>query len=276
MHGSSGSSSGSMPAVEDRPSHTWPSVSVVVPTFNEARNLPAVLPRIPLWVHEVVLVDGGSTDGTVDVATRLLPDVRVVHQTGRGKGDALICGIAASTGAIVVTLDADGSADPEEIPAFVGALLSGAEFAKGTRFVQGGGTTDMEWYRSTGNHGLRLLARLLFGATFSDLCYGYNAFWRDVVDRLCLDCDGFEIETLMAIRAIRADLRITEVASFEAPRLHGTSNLRTVRDGFRVLRTILTERVRPAPTPDGVRGPDVVIDLDAGVRIEMASAGAGA
>lgn len=240
----------------------WPTVSVVIPTLNEAANLPYVLPRIPGWVDEVVLVDGGSTDPTVRVARVLRPDVVVLRQQGRGKGDALIQGIRGASGEVVVTLDADGSADPEEIPAFVGALLSGADLARGTRFVQGGGTTDMEWYRNGGNRGLRMVAGLLFNTRFSDLCYGYNAFWRERILQLDLDCDGFEFETLLTLRAVRAELAVTEVASFEAPRLHGRSNLRTFRDGVRVLRTIVREWRATSPVAtDPLEPPTRVITL---------------
>jgi hypothetical protein len=128
------------------------------------------------------------------------------------------------------------------LPAFVGALLSGADFAKGSRFLQGGGSSDMDWSRRAGNHALRMVTKWLFGGQFSDLCYGFNALWRPALDRLDLDCDGFEIETLIALRALKADLRITEVASYEEPRIHGVSHLRTFRDGYRVLRTIIAER----------------------------------
>ena len=138
-------------------------------------------------------------------------------------------------------LDSDGSTAPEEILAYVGALLAGADFAKGSRFLPGGGTADMEWYRRLGNWGFTTLVRLLFRARFSDLCYGYNAFWARVVPGLRLDGDGFEIETMLNIRARQAGLRITEVPSFEARRAHGTSRLRTFPDGWRVLRTILRE-----------------------------------
>src|SRR5438874_3464109 len=116
------------------------SVSVVIPALNEADCLPHVLPRLPAWVDEVLLVDGQSTDGTVDIARRLRPDVRIVAQQGRGKGAALRTGLMQATGDIIVTLDADGSTDPSEIPAFVGALLAGADFAKGSRFLQGAGS----------------------------------------------------------------------------------------------------------------------------------------
>jgi glycosyltransferase involved in cell wall biosynthesis len=192
----------------------------------------------------VILVDGRSTDDTVAVAQRLRPDIRIVAQGGRGKGDALRCGFAAATGDMIVMLDADGSMDPKEIPHYIGALLSGADFAKGTRFIQGGHTHDMSFIRYCGNLGLTWLVRLLFGGKYSDLCYGYNAFWRSVLPTLALDADGFEIETLMNVRALLSRFKITEVASIEHERIHGMSNLHALRDGWRVLMTILTERLQ--------------------------------
>ncbi len=247
-------------------------VSVVIPARNEAKNLPYVLPRIPFWVHEVILVDGNSTDGTADVARALIPTIRVVGQDGKGKGNALRAGFAVCTGDIIVMLDADGSTDPAEIPAYVGALLSGADFAKGTRFIQGGGTSDMEFHRKMGNWGLTTLVRMLFGGNYSDLCYGYNAFWAHVLPRLNLDADGFEIETLMNVRALRQGLLVAEVPSFEYDRIFGTSNLHAVRDGLRVLRTIFQEWVKPAPARSGRTQPQVANQLrfesSRGVAIE--------
>ena len=219
-----------------------PTVSVVIPTLNEAENLPLILPRLGPDIHEVIVVDGRSEDGTLEVARNLKPGVRAITQPGSGKGDALRAGFAAATGDIIVMLDADGSTDPAEIPAFVGALKGGADFAKGSRFIHGAGTSDMTLHRKFGNWVFVVCVRVLFGGRYSDLCYGYNAFWRDVLPSLDLNCDGFEVETLMNIRALRAGLNVVEVASFERNRVHGLSKLRAWSDGRRVLKTILRER----------------------------------
>lgn len=216
-------------------------ISVVIPTLNEEKNLIHILPNIQHWADEVLLVDGHSSDQTIKVAQELCPNVRVLMQEGRGKGDALRTGFAAATGDIIVMLDADGSTDPAEIPMFVGALLSGADFAKGSRFLQGGGTTDMPFYRKLGNWGFVQIVRLFFGGKYTDLCYGYNAFWKRVLPLLELDCDGFEVETMMNVRALKAGLQITEVPSFEYARIHGHGKLRTIPDGWRVLKTIFRE-----------------------------------
>jgi hypothetical protein len=235
-----------------------PRVSVVVPTRNEARNLEVILPAIAAVrpaVHEVIVVDGNSVDGTVDVARRVLPWVRVINQTRKGKGNAMACGFAAVTGDIVVMFDADGSADPGEIPDFVRALIAGADFAKGSRFVRGGGSDDITLLRKSGNAGLNGVANALFGTSYTDLCYGYNAFWIDILPVLDLPDvnipaegmvwgDGFEIETVLNCRVAAAGLKITEVPSVERERIFGMSNLRTFADGSRVLRTLAAERRR--------------------------------
>ena len=236
-----------------------PRISIVVPAKNEARNLRLVLPELPP-VHEVILVDGHSADDTVATAQLLMPSIRVIRQTRRGKGNALVCGFAAATGDIIVMFDADGSADPQEIPRFVDALVAGADYAKGSRRLQSGGSEDITRLRSAGNRALNGLSNVLFRTKSSDLCYGYNAFWRDILDNLDLPSpdartltadglvwgDGFEIETLLSCRVAAANLSVTEVPSIERLRIHGVSNLNALSDGLRVVRTILAEHRRKA------------------------------
>jgi glycosyltransferase involved in cell wall biosynthesis len=242
----------------DRPARDSPEprVSILIPALNEARNLPHVFSRLPDDVFEVVLVDGGSVDETVAVARSLMPHVRVVQQNGRGKGNAIACGLAACEGEIVVMLDADGSTDGAEIPRFVEALKGGADFAKGSRFMSGGGSSDITTLRRTGNRVLCGLVNLLYGTRYTDLCYGFNAFWRSSLQRVHVDCDGFEVETLLSVRARRVGLATTEVPSYESCRIHGESNLRTLPDGWQVLKTILRERFKRAdPTVSAVAPP---------------------
>ncbi|MGH8129010.1 MAG: glycosyltransferase family 2 protein [Gammaproteobacteria bacterium] len=219
-----------------------PSVSVVIPAKNEARNLEHVFGTIPEWVDEIVLVDGHSEDDTVAVAEKLYPAIKIVHQQGRGKGDALRAGFAAAKGEIIVMMDADGSTDGAEIPRFVGALVTGADFAKGSRFASGGGTDDITFSRHLGNKILSGLVNSFFGTRYTDLCYGYNAFWAKHLSKLDLDCDGFEVETVMNVRAAKAGLAIQEIPSHEHLRLHGMSNLKVMRDGIRIAKFIMRER----------------------------------
>ena len=225
-----------------------PTVSVVVPAMNEADNLPHVFATLPQWIDEIILVDGNSVDDTVAVARRLRPNVKVIAQTGKGKGDALAAGFAAASGDIIVMIDADGSTDGHEIITFVGALVTGADFVKGSRYAAGGGSDDLTFGRRLGNRVLTGIVNVMYGTQYTDLCYGYNAFWARHLEALDLDCDGFEVETLLNVRAAKAGLKVHEVPSHERNRIHGESNLRVVRDGMRVLTTILREwRRQPAP-----------------------------
>ena len=218
-------------------------VSVVIPTLNEAKNLPYVFTTLPSWLDEVILVDGNSVDDTVAVAQSLRGDIRIVGQSGYGKGNALIAGFSSCTGDIIVMLDADGSMDGAEIEDFVAVLENGADFAKGSRFKDGGGSTDITRIRRWGNRLLSMTVNVLFGTRYTDLCYGYNAFWARHLDLLQLDCAGFEVETLMNIRIARAGLKVEEVSSYEHSRIHGVSNLRVLRTGSRITAVIAREWV---------------------------------
>jgi glycosyltransferase involved in cell wall biosynthesis len=236
------------------PEGSEPTLSIVIPAKNEARNLPHVFEKLPEDC-EVILVDGNSADDTVSVAHRLRPDITVIGQTRQGKGNALACGFATAKGDFIVMIDADGSNNPAEIPRFVAVLKGGADFAKGSRFLAGGGSSDISLVRRFGNFWLNRIVNLLYGTRYTDLCYGYNAFRRECLDVMKLDAteiegwgpgamlwgDGFEVETLINVRIAKAGLRVTEVPRFETVRHFGASNLNAFSDGLRVLRTIRAE-----------------------------------
>jgi hypothetical protein len=230
-----------------------PRVSVVIPTRNEARNVETLLPAIAAVrppVAEVVIADCGSADGTVDTALRVLPTAKVVTQTRSGKGNALACGFAAATGDIIVTFDAHGAADPGEIPVFVAALVAGADVVTGSRFLAGAGPSGGAVRRTAL---LNAVAAAFFAAAQTDLCFGYHAFWTDLLPALELPSiagpgtatpwgDGVEIDTLLSCRFAAAGHRLTEVASVERVPADGHRAHRTLADDRRVLQTLTTER----------------------------------
>jgi glycosyltransferase involved in cell wall biosynthesis len=248
-----------------------PRVSVVIPAKNEARNIGWVLERMPAVVDEVIVVDGLSTDGTLDIAKMIDPDVVVIHEMRPGKGAAMRAGMAAARGEFVILIDADGSMDPAEIDRYVEPLALGFDLVKGSRKLEGGGSTDLTPLRDFGNARLLDLANLLYQTDFTELCYGFVGLRRSAIAALQLDADGFEIETQIVTRAVRVGLRIVEVPSMEAPRRYGESNLRTFRDGWRVLRTMLAERFGPPSQPRMLPGLNAV-----GVPIPIVSGERGA
>lgn len=261
---------------------TAPTVGVVMPTLNEVDNLAPVIQGLPACVTEIIVVDGRSTDDTVQVALDADPRVRVILERRRGKGAAMLSGFACVTADLIVAIDADGSMDPAEVSLFQATLARGYDLVKGSRAAVGGSSEDFSRTRRLGNAALTRLANTLHGTHWSDMCYGYFGFWRDVLptldirpasltaravaEQLKLEAtlaahvsvgdnfvygDGFEIETVLLLRAARGGLRIAEVPSREAPRNMGTSNLRVVRDGTRVLGAIGRERARRAPNSGG-------------------------
>lgn len=225
-----------------RKAEKYPSLTVLIPTLNEEKNLPRILPRIPAIASEILIVDGHSKDDTVRVAREICPQVRVVYQPEKGKGDAIRCGIREASGEIIVILDADDSMDPGEIPKFVTPLLGGYDYAKGSRFLNGGGTNDMPLYRRLADKAFVSLVNLLYRTRFTDSSYGYKAFWKKSFKDISLRAQGFEIEAEIDIKASKAGLKITEVPCMEAKRFSGDGKLRAFSDGWRILRTIVGER----------------------------------
>jgi glycosyltransferase involved in cell wall biosynthesis len=207
-------------------------ISVVICALNEEPNLPHVLPNVPAYVDEILLVDGHSTDNTVEAAKRIRPDIKVLFQPGRGKGDALKYGVEHAKGDIIVTLDADGETPPDEILNFVKPLFEGYDIAKGSRLTNNR-PHRMPRHRWFGNKVLVLTFNWLYGAHFNDICSGFNAFWKSKFLQLELSYGANEIgcsmEQRMIIRAKKTGMKIKEVPYTSEGRLAGTS----VISGFR-------------------------------------------
>ena len=217
-------------------SKTRPKVSLVIPTMNEAANIPHVFPKIPDVVDEVVIVDS-STDNTVDVIRRYRPDAKIIREEPRGKGSALKTGFKHATGDLIVMMDADGSMDPGEIPIFLEPVMNGHDVAKGSRIL--GGSEDFTLTRRFGNWCFVTIVNLLYKTDYTDLCYGYRAFKREALNKLDTESTGFDVETEQSILMKKIGLKVCEVPSYERNRCNGESNLNTFRDGFLILKRIM-------------------------------------
>lgn len=219
-------------------------ISIIIPTLNEAENLSHVLPKLMELpdIHEVILVDGWSTDHTIALAKQILPDIKIAYQQGRGKGDALRHGWKCASGDIAVTIDADGSMDPQEIPGLVEPLLNGYDLSKGSRCMPGGGSVDFSLHRHIGNRILTTTANRLIGTNYSDLVYGFHALWLDLLDKVDITSSSFAIDTELYLKTKKADLEVAEVPSYESKRISGISKLSSIKDGWRIMTIILRER----------------------------------
>jgi glycosyltransferase involved in cell wall biosynthesis len=221
-------------------------VRVIIPTLNERENIRDIIYQLTkMGFCDVLVVDGHSNDGTVECAQSL--GARVILQNGHGKGaavrDAFMESLNNSRADIIVMMDADGSMSPGELPSFIDAISSGADVAKGSRFLPPGSSEDLTLTRRVGNKMLTMAINLLFLTNYTDLCYGYIAFNRNAVLQLssCLSGQAFEIETEICVKAKTLGLNVVEIPSFERLRRFGSSNLHAIRDGLTIFRLLLKE-----------------------------------
>ena len=227
-------------------------VSIIIPTLNEAKNLPLVLPDIPRLpeITEVLLVDGYSNDGTVEVAQQLLPDLKVIYQEGKGKGNAILCAAKMARSDYFLLLDADTSHQPQEIPLFIAKAKEGYDLVKGSRYMPGGSTEDAPFFRDLVIRTANTVANMVWGTRFTDICYGMFLIHRRQFLSLNLHSQSWDVEWEMMIKAKRRGLRIAEVPSQEKKRLWGESKLPNYAHngwivGRRVFAEALAFRKRP-------------------------------
>lgn len=226
-----------------------PEVSVVIPCLNEADTLANCIRKAMrvLGSHaiqgEIIVADNGSTDGSIEIATRM--GARIVPVKLKGYGNALMGGISQAKGKFIIMGDADESYDFKEIPRFVEQLRKGYDLVQGCRLPSGGGRVlhrAMPFlHRWFGNPLFSALARRWFHAAIHDVYCGMRAFTRASYDRLDLRCTGMEFATEMIIKAALSRQSIAEVPITLHPdgRKSRSSHLKTFRDGWRTVRLFL-------------------------------------
>ncbi|MFX0132469.1 MAG: glycosyltransferase family 2 protein [Candidatus Hodarchaeota archaeon] len=216
-------------------------LEVIIPTLNEEKSIGSVIERTLMYTDKVLVIDGWSDDGTIEIAKKM--GARIMFQNGRGKGAALKEALKYVDGDIIMIMDGDGSMKPEEIPLFLNGIYSGADIVKGSRFLGEGGSEDISLVRRFGNTLFTILVNVIWRSNFTDLCYGFMAFKKDAIKKLTpiILSKGFTIETEMIIKAKKLGLKIIEVPSFELRRIYGHSKLNSLKDGWEIFLMILRE-----------------------------------
>ncbi len=217
-----------------------PYISIVIPTLNEQNNMHKLMQGIhgviKNYKYEVIVVDGHSKDNTVKFARQM--GASIIYDD-KGKGSALIKGLAAAKGKIIISMDADLSHRPNELKILIAGIEAGYDVCMGSRFLTGGGSDDMPLLRIMGNKAFVAMVNILYGSHYTDMCYGYRSFASGISKKMRLKDEGFGIETEISIKARKMHLRVLEVPSYEKLRASGEGKLRSLGDGMIILKTIL-------------------------------------
>jgi len=221
-------------------------VSIIIPAYNEEKNLPHIishLKELSGYRLEIIVVDDGSSDGTAEIARNL--DVKVIsYKPNRGKGAAFREAIPYVTGKYVVQIDADHQFQPSDIPFLLKSLTGGNDIVFGSRFkggkVEKGAITRLSLL---GNWLMSLAASIFSGRRVYDVMAGFKAFRSDKLRALNLKCDHFGYEAEILVRAGGMGYKIDEVPISHTRRIDGKSNVKKIRDGVRVLYTIINTRL---------------------------------
>jgi glycosyltransferase involved in cell wall biosynthesis len=217
-------------------------IGIAIPAYNEEKNICDVLSKLnDFGYNNILVIDGLSSDGTLQVAAQ--NGAKIILQDGRGKGQAIrqVLQNDYLNADVLVLMDADGSMSPDEVPRFIEAIQNGADVAKGSRFLPGGGTYDMTRVRKFGNSVMTSMTNLLHSSKYTDICYGFVALNNKAIKKLSptLESNGFDIEAEMFVKAHQLGLKVVEVPSIEYQRKSGESNLHSFRDGLKIFRQII-------------------------------------
>lgn len=216
-------------------------MTLISATWNEVEGTRAVLPKIDrAVVDEIIVVDGGSTDGTVEFCKS--QGYTVFQQKRRGYGAAIREAIEKSTGDLLIEFQPDGNSLPENVPAMVNKLKEGYDFVVGSRYIDGAKSYDDDMLTMIGNRIFTHLTNILFGSSYSDVLIGFRGFRRDAYSKLAMTADGLEWSIQMPIQFRKKRMRVADIPADEPKRIGGVRKMKPFKTGWRILKTLIKER----------------------------------
>jgi glycosyltransferase involved in cell wall biosynthesis len=217
--------------------------TLLLPTLNEIEAVRAIVPQIRKeWVDEIICIDGGSTDGTVEFMRE--HGIRVHSQSGRGFGQGMLQGMHLATGDIVVEFTPDGNAIPADIPRMIDKVREGYDLVVASRYLPPAKSYDDDWLTATGNWLFTRIVNVMFGTRYTDVLIGFRAYRRAAALPLGLDTPGLSWPCQGSIRFARAGLRIIEIPADEPARIGGARKMKPIKTGLEIWRVILREFFR--------------------------------
>ena len=213
-------------------------VSLVIPTKNEAGALEKTIKEIPQGcVDEIIVSDGHSTDGTLDIAVKL--GCKAITQEGKGYGLGILSGVKIATGDVIVIMDGDGSQIPADIPRLLEKIKEGYDIGWGSRYLGGGKSLDDTWLRYFGNQLFTFLIRFIHGLKITDILYMFPAFKKEIFDKVSLQFSDFRFGIELPVKAHKAGFKFGEVACVERKRMTGETKVKDLADGYKIFKAIL-------------------------------------